>query len=193
MKQPRNKIAAIAFILALSANSLLAQFPGGDEFDLNENGVGIVTPIGGTAISEVPSEMATDPTGGITTSPVLIYDLLKPVVAGDVEIMSPDGTSVLDLLRFVDFPPGGGSSGYVIFYSQPDGDALADVGIPATINANYIQITATGLGAGFSAANNQIGTVGGELTEYGIDTSVVPEPSSASLLAVGGGIWLMRQ
>lgn len=138
----------------------------------------------------MPFAVAPDPSGGISTSPVLIYSLGAPVVSGDVAFMEPDGSAISDLLRF--FTPAGGVNGDVIFYSQVD-DTLAGVGIP--YSANPVQISEISPETFWFPGRNQPGatTLGAlptfEFFRYGIITAV-PEPSSTVLLLVPTGVWL---
>lgn len=125
--------AATLLILAVSAGPLFAQ-----PYSLDENGDGTLgSPLIGGPFP-MPFEVAPDPTGGITNSPVLIYSLDSLVVSGDLALMNSDGT-VADLLRF--FTPAGTEQSVVIFYSRADetDHALADVGIP--YSANPVEIS----------------------------------------------------
>src|ERR1700722_13347451 len=128
MKRLCEIIGAFSFILAISATTVVAQ-----PYFLDENGHGtavnelFIPPL----VTPLQFSVTRDPTGGITTSPVLIYSLGWPVASGDVAFMGPNGT-IADLLRF--YNPPGNSGTEVIFYSQPGGGSLADVGIPSTIN-----------------------------------------------------------
>lgn len=121
---------AIVLILAVGATRLLA-YP----YSVDKNGNGTETDLlfYPPTVSPLPFEVASDPTGGITNSPVLIYSLGWPVASGDLALMKPDGT-IGDLLRF--FTPSGGGNSFLIFYSQTNisEGALADVGIPYTTN-----------------------------------------------------------
>lgn len=183
MKQSCKAIVVLSFILAVSANTLFAQ---PYWFDQNGNGTRYA---GSISLLPLSFEVAPDPSGGITSSSVLIYSLGFPVVSGDVALMEPGGTTVADLLRF--FTPAGGTTSDVIFYSQPDG-TLAGVGIPSS--ANPIQISDVSPETVWNPANNQPGASTGAVPvyasfEYDINTEA-PEPSSTTLLLVAIGIWL---
>ena len=123
----KNSFAAIIIsscALVILARPLFAQ---PYTFDLNGNGTQFV------ALNPQPMsfELAPDPSGGITASPVLIYSLGAQVVSGDVALMEPDGSTVAELLRF--YTPVGAVNGDVIVYSQVNG-SLAGVGIPYSAN-----------------------------------------------------------
>jgi hypothetical protein len=124
MKPSCKAVIVLSFVLAVSANTLFAQ---PYSFDENGNGTQLIAfnPF------SLPFEVAPDPSGGITNSPVLIYFLGAPVVSGDVALIEPAQSIISKLLRF--FTPAGGSNSDVIFYSQVDG-TLAGVGIPYSAN-----------------------------------------------------------
>jgi hypothetical protein len=183
MEKSFQAIFVLSFTLVVSDNALFAQ-----PYSLDENANGIqfiaLHPF------PMPVEVAPDPSGGISTSPVLIYSLRAPVVSGDVALMEPDGSTIADLLRF--FTPAGEVNSDVIFYSQVD-DTLAGVGIP--YSANPVEISETSPETFWFPGNNQPGgtTLGGlpvwTSYSYGINTAV-PEPSPMALLLVASGIWL---
>jgi hypothetical protein len=183
MKQSYKSKIASSFILVVSASTLFAQ---PYIFDENGNGIQYV------AYNPYPLsfEVVPDPTGGITTSPVLIYSLGAPVVPGDVALMEPDGSTVADLLRF--FTPAGANTGDVIFYSRVNG-TLAGVGIP--YSANPVEISegspATVWNPGIDQPGQTTWTALPVWTffRYTIITEV-PEPSLTPLLFVGAGVWL---
>ena len=186
MKQSCKAIIALSFILAVSANTLFAQ---PYSFDENGNGTSEFLLSLPPLLTPLPFEVAPDPSGGISTSPVLIYSLGATVVSGDVALMEPDGSTIADLLRFFTPARGGGSD--VIFYSQPDG-TLAGVGIP--YSANPVEISEVSPETVWNPGNNQPGAPTGaipvfSLFQYDIITEV-PEPSSTALLLVATGVWL---
>jgi hypothetical protein len=185
MKRSFKAVIVSSFTLALSASMLFAQ-----PYSLDENGNGIqyiaFNPF------PLPSEVAPDPTGGITTSPVLIYSLGAPVVSGDVALMEPDGSTIADLLRF--FTPVGGENSDVIFYSQVN-TTLAGVGIP--YSATPVKINDVSPATVWDPDQNQPGATTltalpvYESFQYTIYNIVPePEPSSMALLLVASGIWL---
>ena len=190
MKKSCKAMFVLSFILAISDNTLFAQ-----PYSFDENGNGIqdiaLNPM------PLPFEVAPDPSGGISTSPVLIYSLGAPVVSGDVLLMEPDGATIAGLLRF--FTPAGGVNSDVIFYSQVD-DTLAGVGIP--YSANPVQISEISPETfWFPGANQPGATTWGAVPvwtsfQYNIITTV-PEPSSTALLLVSTGVcltvWGFRQ
>ena len=129
MKPSCKAIIVLSFVLAVSANTLFAQ---PYSFDENGNGTQLIA----YQPFSLPFEVAPDPSGGITNSPVLIYFLGAPVVSGDVALVEPDQSTVSKMLRF--FTPAGSGNSAVIFYSQVDG-TLAGVGIP--YSADPVQIS----------------------------------------------------
>jgi len=176
----------LSFALVVSANTLFAQ---PYTFDENGNGIQLIA----LNPMAMPFEVAPDPSGGISTSPVLIYSLGAPVVSGDVALMEPDGYTISDLLRF--FTPAGGVNSDVIFYSQVD-NTLAGVGIPYP--ANTVQISEVSPETTWFPGRNQPGatTLSAlpifELFRYGIITAV-PEPSSLVLVLVASGVWFVAR
>ena len=173
---------AVSLLVAASAGPLFAQ---PYVFDDNGNGTeSIFTPP-----THLPSQVAADPTGGITGSDVLIYSLGAPVVSGDLALMEPDGTTVFELLRF--FTPTVGGSSDMIVYAQPNG-TLAGVGIPSPVNP--VEIPEVSPETIWTPGNAQPGGTTAvalpvfEFFRYTIITA--PEPSSPVLLLIGAGISL---
>jgi hypothetical protein len=173
---------ALILILALSASPLFAQ---PYSFDDNGNGIQYVA----LHPFPMPFQVATDPTGGITGSDVLVYSLGAPVVSGDVALMEPDGTTVFELLRF--YTPVAGGNSDVIVYAQPNG-TLAGVGIPSPVNP--VEIPEVSPQTSWTPGSDQPGeaTLASnpvyEFFRYDIITA--PEPSSPTLLLIGAGILL---
>jgi hypothetical protein len=183
MKQLSKEIIVSSFVLVVSASAL---FPQPYTFDENGNGIQyeFLQPY------PLSYEVVPDPTGGITTSPVLIYSLSESVVSGDVALMEPDGSTVADLLRF--FTPAGADTSDVIFYSQVNG-TLAGVGIP--YSANPVEISEVSPETVWNPGPDQPGQ--GTLVAYPVDEffrytiiTEVPEPSMTPLLLVAAGVWL---
>jgi hypothetical protein len=170
MKPSCEAIIVLSFVLAVSANTLVAQ---PYSFDENGNGTQLIA----FEPFLLPFEVAPDPSGGITSSPVLIYFLGAPVVSGDVALMEPGQSTVSKLLRF--FTPAGGGNSDAIFYSQVDG-TLAGVGIPYTDNP--VQISEVDPQTLWYPKNNQPGaTTWGALPmwtsfRYNIITKGPPPP-----------------
>jgi len=156
-------------------------------FDQNGNGTRYIAYYPHT----LPFDVAPDPSGGISTSPVLIYSLGEPVISGDVALMEPNGTTIADLLRF--FTPAGGGVSDLILYSQPD-NTLAGVGIPYT--SNPVEINEVNPATLWYPSSGQPGasTLPGhpvyETFEYDVITEA-PEPSSVALVVVAAGITLV--
>jgi hypothetical protein len=183
MKSFYKGILLLSIILAASAGKLFAQ-----PYIFDENGNGSASPgtITGFAL---PYQVAPDPTGGITTSPVLIYSLEAPVFSGDLELLAPGGSSVDALLRF--FTPVGSSTSDMIFYAPVNG-SLAGVGIPTTVNP--VELSETGSQTFFRPSGDQPGQGNGtfpvfDVFQYTFITS--PEPSPMVLLLAAAGVWLM--
>jgi hypothetical protein len=135
MKLSLKSIIVFGFVAALTARTFCAQTSDGFNFD--ENGYGsIISDHQG--VGPLWSEVAADPSDGITNSSVLIYDLGYPVVAGDVALIEPGQTAIAKLIRFFPLPEYGDT--LLIYYSQADG-TKAGVGIPTSTNA--VQLTLT--------------------------------------------------
>jgi hypothetical protein len=184
MKSFYKGILAFSILLLASAGKLFAQ-----PYSFDENGNGL-TYAGTDNGFPLPYQVAPDPTGGITTSSVLIYSLEAPVISGDLELLAPGGSSVDALLRF--FTPVGASTSDMIFYAPVNG-TLAGVGLPSSTDP--LEITETGSQTFFRP--NNIGQPGGgvgtfpvfDVFQYTIITAT-PEPSTTALLLVASGIWL---
>ncbi len=80
----------IVFILAVSASPLHAQ-----PYTVDGNGDGTLSAF--FTPYPMPFQVTSDPTGGITRSPVLMYSLEFPVVSGDVALTNAAGT-ITDLI-----------------------------------------------------------------------------------------------
>ncbi len=180
MKQTYRGSVTLGFILMASAGPLFAQ---PYSFDENGNGTRDV------ALNPFPIQfqVAPDPTGGITTSPVLIYSLDANVFSGDLELVGP-GNTIDGLLRF--FTPAGASASDVIFYAPVNG-TLAGVGIPSPDAPLVIQDTGR---TTWSPGANQPGEGNGSFPvfddfRYTIITGT-PEPSTTALLLIAAVLWL---
>jgi hypothetical protein len=187
MKRPCEIIGTLWFILAVSANTLCAQ---PYTFDENGNGTSTVLLFNPPVVDPLPYSVASDPTGGITTSPVLIYSLGYGVVSGDVAFMGPDGTTIADLLRF--FTPTGSHGSEVIFYSQVGGGSLADVGIPSTTNPVEISESSPvtqWLPSGSQPGAGIVFPVFARF-QYAVTVIDTPEPSTTALLFIFAMVWL---
>jgi hypothetical protein len=183
MKQSYKRMVILGFTLAASAGTLFAQ-----PYTFDENGNGF-TYSGMVTGLPLMSHVAPDPTGGITTSPVLIYSLQAPVVSGDLELLAPGGSSVDALVRF--FTPAGASMSDMIFYAPVNG-TLAGVGIPSSTDP--LEITESGSQTFFRPGANQPGEGVGtfpvfDVFQYTFITAT-PEPSSTALLVGAAGAWL---
>lgn len=183
MKKIFKGIITFSFVSVVSASTLFAQ-----PYTFDENGNGVQ--YAGLEAYPLSYEVVPDPTGGITTSPVLIYSLGESVVSGDVALMEPDGSTVADLLRF--FTPAGADTSDVIFYSQVNG-TLAGVGIP--YSANPVEISEVSPETVWNPSGDQPGQ--GTLITYPVYEffryriiTEVPEPSLTTLLLVAAGVWL---
>jgi len=131
--------------------------------------------------------------GGL--SGVMNYNLAKPpafaLELGDV-VLRETGTGNSDVIRFSSV--GGGS---LFFYSDLDGgvDALADIGLPTTLNTsvlffNEVSLGPLGSGLIYTPSIDQPGSVSRiqkiPVQYTFISDAQVPEPSSFFLLAIGG-------
>lgn len=129
MKPSGKAVIALSFSLALMAGPLFA-----DAYNFDENGVFTYSDVFGTYWQGTGlSELAPDPSGGITNSLVLIFNTGNSLAPGDVALMKPGQVAISKLLRFT-------ADGDVIYYSQPDG-TLAGVGIP--YSTSPVQISET--------------------------------------------------
>jgi hypothetical protein len=182
---------AVLLAFTVSSGALFAQ---DFKLTLDENGHGTVN--GGP----LPFTVGPDPSGGITTSPVLIYTLPFDVQGGDVALLEPGqpNAPISDVIRFFQPTPGAPSS-FLIFYSDIEAGEhldLADSGLPNSSGSIFInEIGPEGNnGAVWNAAFPSPGTplLGGPVSgtaEYTI-ISDVPEPASAALLLAAAGILL---
>jgi hypothetical protein len=142
-----------------------------------------------------------DPSGGITNSPVLMFNLPFGVVPGDVLLTDQVGTTnqqFSDVVRFWN-PTGSPNQSLIIFYSDltetNEIPPLADVGLPkqlqtlvvgpflevGTEGTNHYDYTATLFLPGAGAA----GPIIYHIVSDGI---IVPEPNNCSLVVLGGGL-----
>jgi hypothetical protein len=184
MKQTTKALIVSGFTLVASATTLFGQ--GNPLITFDENGVGTFN---GTPL---PSTLQADPSGGVTTSPVLIYFLPFAVVPGDVglvELNDPTRTAS-DLVRF--FNPAGANQSMMIFYSDVNAvdppNAPADTGLPSSPNAVLIPEIGPEVNNG---ALWSPGTSGPGANSAGVVYNIisdVPEPGSASLLLSGVGV-----
>jgi len=170
---------------ALSFQTLLAQ-----QFKItfDENGHGTVNG------QPLPFTVATDPTGGVMTSPVLIYFLPFDIQGGDVRLieLGQPNAPVSDIIRFFSPLPGGTTSDLIFYSDVESGEPpnLADVGLP--VSSTTISINETGAegnnGAVWSPTLPEPGTplLGGPVTgtvQYTIvSDGTVPDHGSAALL-----------
>jgi hypothetical protein len=198
MKRLMKEVIVSGFTLVVSANAVFAQYV----LTFDENGHGTVNgqPLGFT--------VGPDPTGGILSSPVLMYTLPFDTQPGDVSLLEPASPNapISDVIRFFEPTPGGPTS-LLIFYSdfEPTEQLdLADVGLPTS--AGTFTIAETGLegnnGAVWVPSLPEPGTplLGGPVTgtaQYNI-ISDIPEPGEGGLLLAGvivlGAMrWLLRR
>jgi len=173
---------------ALVTTTVLAQ----NVISIDENGNGFFN---GAAIPGVLSPV--DPSGG-TAGPVLIYTLPAAggaLTIGDAVLLEPPvgQTNISDVVRFWE-------QNQIIFYSDrettaPDNDPADRAGLPSSLLANNVVMAETGVegnnGASYLALPGQPGWDGNPLgTQYRI-ISDVPEPGSALLSILGGGLFLL--
>ena len=106
------------------------------EYSFDEHGNGSVThyftdPGSGSCtstVSQLAYHVGTDPSGGITNRPVLVYSTGGFTDQGDVALVSTNSVGsnvVYHLLRFY-------GANKVIFYAADNSGSVADVGIPAS-------------------------------------------------------------
>jgi hypothetical protein len=189
MKPSTKTLFALSCAYAIATASSLAQIFTFDEF-------GNITMNGGPDPVPVPSQLMPDPSGGVTTSPVLVYTLPFQVSPGDVVLYEPNpaGNDIYsDVVRF--WSPTGSPTSEMIFYSDYSSadppDAPADTGLPTQlINPFFInEVGPEGNnGAVYTAAGGP-GSNPAVLVTYNI-ISDVPEPDTLALIAVGAGLLL---
>lgn len=186
MKRLTKTLFVFGFAYAITATSSFAQI-----FTFDENGN--ITMNGGPDPVPVPSQVAPDPTAGVTGN-VLIYTLPFQVTPGDVALLEPGGTASIpsDIVRF--YTPSTANFSYIIFYSdveagEPNTD-LADSGLPVSPNA--FPIPEVGPEGNNGAAWNPIpGQPGSAPTGVNIQYNIisdVPEPGTLAFLVSGVGI-----
>jgi hypothetical protein len=162
---------------------------------VDENGHGTLTNTNGF-FSNLPFAMAADPGPGGLSS-VARYGLLNPpgLVGGDVVLL--DSAATADLLRF-NTDVNGGS---LFFYSDQDGgiDALADTGMPDSLNTNVVRLSETALTGGrfgfvYTPTAGQPGFVAGAAGPviYTFISDAVPSvPEPASIMITSSGLVLL--
>jgi hypothetical protein len=162
---------------------------------VNENGNGTLTNTSGF-FANLPFAMAPDPGPGGLAS-VAQYGLLSPpgLVGGDVVLL--DSAVTADLLRFNPAVNGGS----LFFYSDQDGgiDALADTGMPGSLNTNVVRLSETALiGGGFGFVYTPIAGqpgfvagAGGPVTYTFTSDAVNAVPEPASIIITSSGLVLL--
>jgi hypothetical protein len=182
MKKLTKAAIVFGFTLAVASSTSFAQFALTiDEF--------------GGSLNGIPFTIGPDPSGGVTTSPVLIYSLPFAVTPGDViltEPGQPNGPNS-DIVRF--WNPTGINQSEIIFYSDfsaaDPADAPADVGLPTLLQPIVVRIAETGPegnnGAVYLAAPGMPGSTSFLPIQYNI-ISDVPEPGTGALLLSGVGL-----
>jgi len=186
MKKQIKSLVLISFLAGMVSRTVLGQFTI-DEFGVQgNNGVNL------------PSILAPDPSGAIAGN-VLIYLLPFGVTPGDVLLTEPGqpAPAFSDVLRFWN-PAGNPNQSELIFYSDfssaDPADAPADVGLPAQLQVNTININEVGPegnnGALYAANPGMPGAdFSGVPTQYNIiSDAAVPEPGTAALLVGGLGL-----
>jgi hypothetical protein len=143
--------------------------------------------------------LGTDPISGIKTVEVLFNSTVPQVVAGDLKITEPEGSTVGDLIRFENIS---GTAVAFLFSNDRHTAFLSDVGLPSSFQSTTFTIaegstlgaettttyTPTSIQPGFcltatgAACTNRIGYVLQSADQ-------VPEPGTLALL--GGGLLLL--
>ena len=192
MKRSLKTMFAITCVNVITTVPLLAQFQYVFTFDEFGNGNFNGTPVQGV--------LSADPSGGITSSPVLVYTLPIGLFDGDLLLTEPGapGNTYSDVVRF--WNPTSSTTSQVIFYSDfsstDPADAPADVGLPNQL-FNPVVINEIGPegnnGAVYSPPQNTPGfDYAGAVIQYNIvSDGVVPEPSTMALAGLGGGLFLL--
>ena len=183
MKQSIKALIVSGLTLVVSATTLFAQ---GGLFTIDENGNGNFNG------NPLPFTVGPDPSGGVTTSPVLIYTLPFLVVPGDVGLFEPNDPtrSSSDLLRYLNLP--GTTQSLLIFYSDftatDPADSLADSGLPSSPNAIMInEIGPEGSNGALWSPTPGLPGSNSAGVQYNI-ISDAPEPGAVPLLLSGVGV-----
>jgi hypothetical protein len=182
MKKLTKAAIVFGFTLAVASSTSFAQFA----LTINEFG---------GSLNGIPFTIGPDPSGGVTTSPVLIYSLPFAVTPGDViltEPGQPNGPNS-DIVRF--WNPTGINQSEIIFYSDfsaaDPADAPADVGLPTQLQPIVVTIPEVGPegnnGAIYLATPGLPGSTSFLPIQYNI-ISDVPEPGTGALLLSGVGL-----
>jgi hypothetical protein len=182
MKKLTKAAIVFGFTLAVASSTSFAQFA----LTINEFG---------GSLNGIPFTIGPDPSGGVTTSPVLIYTLPFAVTPGDViltEPGQPNGPNS-DIVRF--WNPTGINQSEIIFYSDfsaaDPADAPADVGLPTQLQPIVVTIPEVGPegnnGAIYLATPGLPGSTSFLPIQYNI-ISDVPEPGTGALLLSGVGL-----
>jgi len=176
------------FLLPLLVCALAAS---AQPLTLDENGHGTNTIFGIQPGLPVAFQVGPDPSGGIIGLPVLMYSIGYRVYPGDVALVANSG--ITDLIRFYT-PAGSTNHSLIIFYSENDGDgALADVGLPLSINP--VLFNSNNPDPWWRPSPGQPGALlPGQVIPVGAAfwyqfVVEVPEPSMPALLAVIGSVW----
>jgi hypothetical protein len=195
-----NKLTKTAYVLGLVSTLTLGTAYGQLKFTFDENGGG-----------GLPFTLGSDPSGGVTNGPVLIYTLPIGVLSGDLFIneQAPNSSQVSDIVRFWN-PLGNPQQSQIIFYSDfsavDPADSFADSGLPSSNLSNFVggytEVGPEGnngviyTAIPFNPGSDPTGAF--SQIEYDIiSDGSVPEPSSVSLVLVGAaalfGIRRFRQ
>jgi len=186
-------------LTALAAGLAFGQAPQNISIFINENCHGTIqnTSTGGP-IQALPCGFFADAgPGGLPSA--LFYGMLNPpsMVGGDV-IIKENSDLTSDILRFDPLFQLGG----IFFYSDIEpGDpnpALADTGLINAFNTNVLILPEIGVegdnGILYTPTAGQPGFVPGFNVTYTVVSDEVPEPATAGLLVLGGGlIFLARR
>jgi hypothetical protein len=147
----------------------------------DENGNGTVSVDGGPDMPFLGT-LQPDPLNNNTLVPT--FTLPEAVLAGDVLITDVGTGAQSDLLRFPEDPNSPGIAFVMMYYSTVPSSgppSLSDVGIPSTFQTSFTTIDES-LGGGQDGFEYD---AGGNVF-IGISNAAVPEPSSWTLLAIGG-------
>jgi hypothetical protein len=146
----------------------------------DESGQGTVSSNGGPDLPFLAT-LQPDPLNNNTLVPT--FTLPEPVLAGDVLVTDVGTGAQSDLVRFPEDPNNPGLAFVMMYYSTVPSSgppSLSDVGIPSAFQTNFTTITES-LGGGLDGFMYE---AGGNVF-IGL-SNTVPEPSSWTLLAIGG-------
>jgi hypothetical protein len=196
--QRLSMILRVLGLAVLMAGLSFAQAPTINiNFDENCNGTFQNISTGG-ALVPLPCGLFADPGPGGLPS-VLFYNMLNPpgMVLGDV-IIKENSDLTSDILRFDPVFQGGGIFVYSDVEALDPQPALADIGLISAFNTNVLTFLEVGPegnnGLAYTPTAGQPGFVPGFNVTYTFSSDTpIPEPATAGLMVLGGGLILVAR